>query len=133
MAIWLFKTEPGTYSFDNLVADRKTWWTGVANAQARIHLRTVASGDRVWFYHTGSEKAIVGEARVTGGPMPEGDDPKSVMVEIEPVRKVPVPVTLSQIKADPAFAGWDLVRLPRLSVLPVPAGLSRRIEKLAGF
>lgn len=120
---WLFKEEPEHYSFADLERDRETLWDGVGNNLALKHLRNVASGDRVLFYHTGKEKAIVGEMRVTAGPMPDPaeNDPKLVVVKVEPVRRWPRSVTLAEIKDDPQLADWELVRISRLSIMPVSA------------
>jgi predicted RNA-binding protein with PUA-like domain len=133
VARWLFKEEPDHYNYDQLESDRSTLWDGVTNALARQNLRGVKVGDRVLYYHTGKERAIVGEARIVAGPMPDPatDDPKSVVVKVQAVRRWPRPVTLAQIKADPLLAGWDLIRLPRLSVLPVSEEQWRRVEELA--
>jgi len=133
MAYWLFKEEPDHYSFTDLERDRTTLWDGVSNNLALKHLRQVSPGDRVLFYHTGSEKAVVGEMRAVGGPRPDpaGDDPRAVVVEVEAVRRLHQAVPLARIKADPALAGWDLVRLPRLSVVPVTADQWRRVHELA--
>jgi len=134
MALWLFKTEPDCYNFADLVRDRRTVWDGVSNALARKNLRAVRPGDRVLFYHTGKEKAVVGEMKVVGGPRPDpaSDDPNSVVVEVEAVRPLPRPVPLSEIKGDPLLGAWELVRLPRLSVLPLNEAQWRRVEELAG-
>jgi predicted RNA-binding protein with PUA-like domain len=115
------------------VKDRTTWWTGVVNALARQHLRNVKKGDTVWLYHTGKEKAIVGSMRVTQGPCPEegSEDPKSVMVQLAPGEKLPKPVTLQAMKADAIFADWALIRIGRLSVMPVPLYVDARIVELA--
>jgi predicted RNA-binding protein with PUA-like domain len=131
--MWLFKEEPDHYSFADLQRDGSTLWDGVTNNLARLYLWKVRPGDRVWFYHTGKEKQIVGEMRVTGepGPDPSADDPKSVAVEVRPVRALARPVTLAQIKDDPRLKDWDLVRLPRLSVVPVTAEQWRRVEELS--
>ncbi len=133
MALWLFKEEPDHYSFADLQREGRTLWDGVANNLARQHLRQVKQGDRVLFYHTGKEKAVVGLMRVVGDPQanPAGDDPKDVVVEVEAVRPLPRPVPLTRIKADPLLAAWDLVRLPRLSVLPVTQAQWKRIEELS--
>lgn len=133
MALWLFKEEPDHYSFDDLRREGTTLWDGVTNALARQNLRKVRPGDRVWFYHTGKEKAIVGEMKVVSEPRPdpEDQDPKSVIVEVEAVRRLPHAVPLKTIKQDKGLADWELVRLPRLSVLPVTAGQWRRVEELA--
>jgi predicted RNA-binding protein with PUA-like domain len=131
VALWLFKEEPEHYSFDDLVRDGRAVWDGVTNNLARQHLREVREGDRVLYYHTGKQKAIVGEMRVVAGPRtPESDDPKAVVVEVEPVRALARPVTLAEIKDDAELAQWDLVRLPRLSVLPVTRAQWRRVEEL---
>ena len=133
VALWLFKEEPANYSYADLERDGSAVWGGVTNALARQNLRKVAVGDRVFFYSTGKEKAVVGEMRVAIGPKadPSSDDPKGVAVEVEPVRALPRPVPLSAIKADDDLAGWDLVRLPRLSVVPVTPEQWRRVEELS--
>jgi predicted RNA-binding protein with PUA-like domain len=131
VARWLFKEEPDHYNYQDLVRDGRTVWDGVTNNLARQHLRRVRVGDRVLYYHTGKEKAIVGEMRVVAGPRPESeDDPKSVVVEVAPLRAFKSPVSLETVKADPALAAWELVRLPRLSVLPVTDEQWRRVEQL---
>jgi predicted RNA-binding protein with PUA-like domain len=133
MARWLLKTEPSTYSFDQLVKDKTTTWDGVANATALQHLRAMKKGDTVLIYHTGSEKAAVGVAEVASNPYPDPkeNDGKLVVVDLKPKRKLANPVTLPQIKADPAFKGWDLLRIGRLSVVPVPDTMWARIEALS--
>ncbi|HEV3384249.1 MAG TPA: EVE domain-containing protein [Gemmata sp.] len=134
MAHWLFKEEPGTYSFTNLERDGSTTWSGVTNALAQKHLRTIKKGDTVFFYHTGDEKAVVGVMEVTADPTPDRDDPagKRVVVTVKPIGKLKVPVSLATIKADKAFAEWELVRISRLSVMPVPDELWKKIEKMGG-
>jgi len=135
MACWLFKEEPGHYSFADLQREGRTLWDGVTNNLARKHLRQVRRGDRVLCYHTGKEKAVVGEMRVLSdpGPDPGTDDPRALVVEVEAVRLWPRPVPLARIKADHLLADWELVRLPRLSVLPVSAEQWRRVEELASL
>jgi predicted RNA-binding protein with PUA-like domain len=132
MPRWLFKTEPEDYSFADLQHDGRTVWNGITNAQARIHLRKVAPGDLIWCYHTGDERAIVGLMKAVAGPRPDPNehDPKSVVVDVEPVRKLARPLTLAAIKADPALAQWDLVRNSRLSVVPVSMEQWREVEQL---
>jgi len=132
MALWLFKEEPEHYSFADLERDGVTVWSGVKNPLARKHLRQVCAEDRIWYYHTGSEKAIVGEMRAQADAStdPEDSDPKSAAVRVEPVRRLQSPVPLSEIKNDPVLASWDLVRLPRLSVMPVSEEQWRRVEAL---
>jgi predicted RNA-binding protein with PUA-like domain len=133
MALWLFKEEPDHYNFEDLRRDGTTQWDGVTNSLARQHLRRVRRGDRILYYHTGKEKAVVGEAVAVNDPEPDpgSDDPKAVVVEVRAVRQLPHPVSLARIKADPALASWDLVRLPRLSVLPVTEEQWRRVEQLS--
>jgi predicted RNA-binding protein with PUA-like domain len=131
---WLFKEEPEHYNFADLERDGEAWWDGVTNNLARRNLRQVQPGDRVLYYHTGKEKAIVGEMVVVDGPKadPKSDDPKAVVVKVKAVRRWRRPVTLEQIKKDTNFAGWDLVRLPRLSVVPVSREQWRHVQELAG-
>jgi predicted RNA-binding protein with PUA-like domain len=133
MGLWLFKQEPEAYSYDMLVRDGSTLWDGVANALARQHLRSVQVGDRVLYYHTGKEKAVVGEMRITAGPFtPENSpDPKAVVVRVAPVRRLPKPVTLERIKAEPLLKDFELVRISRLSVMPVSQAVWDRIEAMA--
>jgi len=130
---WLFKEEPSHYSFDDLKRDGTTLWDGVDNNLARKHLRNVKQGDRALYYHTGNERAIVGEMTVVEGPMPDSasSDPKAVVVRVRPVKAWPRPVTLAEIKAEPLLADWDLVRNSRLSVMPVSADQWQRLEELA--
>jgi len=131
--MWLFKTEPGAYSYRDLARDRRTTWDGVKNAVARKHLRTIARGDRVLIYHTGDEKAVVGIARAISDPYPEpgSSDPKAVVVDVAAVEQLRRPVTLAEIKARPGLASFPLVRLPRLSVMPVRQAEWDAIERLA--
>lgn len=134
MASWLLKTEPDCYGWDDLVRDKSTGWDGVGNALALKHIRAMKKGDRALIYHTGDERRAVGVARVVSEPYadPKEGDEKLVVVDVEAVKKLARPVTLDEIKADPAFAGWDLLRIGRLSVVPVPEGMWERIEALAG-
>ena len=120
---WLLKTEPSTYSFDDLVRDKRTTWDGVSNPVALSHLRTMRKGDQAFVYHTGAEKAIVGLARIAGDPRPDPKlaDPRLVVVDLEPVRALRRPVSLAAVKADRRFADFALVRISRLSVMPVSA------------
>ncbi len=134
MTTWLLKTEPGTYSFADLVRDGKTRWDGVTNPVALKNLRRMAKGDAAFVYHTGSEKAVVGLATIASAPYPDPKDKggKLVVVDLAPDRALKRPVTLAAVKADPAFAEWALVRLPRLSVMEVPPALAKRLLRLAG-
>ena len=133
MAIWLFKTEPGDYSYADLESDRHTVWDGVGNNWALKNLRQVKAGDRALIYHTGKDKAVIGEAQVTSDPYPdpELDDPKMAVVDIEPLRAWANPVKLADIKADPALAEFMLVKFSRLSVMPVEAKTYKRLEKMS--
>lgn len=133
MALWLCKQEPGCYSYQDLERDGSTNWDGVANPLARKHLRMMKPGDKVLFYHTGKEKAVVGEMVVGAEPCldPVGDDKSAVAVEMKAVRELAKPVTLATIKADKLLAKWDLVRLPRLSVVPVSEAQWKRVMELA--
>ena len=131
---WLFKEEPTHYSFDELVKDKKAVWSGVKNPLAQKHLRGVAKGDRIFYYHTGDEKAVVGIATALGNAYPDPNDKsgKAAVVDVAPVRKLDRPVTLGEIKADPSFSAFPLVRISRLSVMPVTDEEWKKIEKLAG-
>jgi len=118
---WLFKTEPSVYSYQHLEKDKKTVWDGVANNLALQNLKDIKKGEQVFIYHTGDEKAAVGVARALGGayPDPEKDDPKMLVVDIEPVRALKRPVTLAEVKAHPKLKNFDLVRNSRLSIMKV--------------
>ncbi|MCU0705174.1 MAG: EVE domain-containing protein [Fimbriiglobus sp.] len=129
MALWLMKQEPDDYSFADLERDGTTTWDGVSNPLALKHLRSCAVGDLVFFYHTGKEKAVVGVMEVVGT-VPTADG-KNVTVTVQAVRRLPNPVTLATIKADAAFANWELVKQARLSVMPVTKAMWDRVEKHA--
>ena len=130
---WLFKEEPTHYGYDELVKDTKTVWSGVKNPLAQKHLRSVKKGDQIFYYHTGDEKQVVGIAKALGDAYPDPADNtgKAHVVDVGPVRKLARPVTLKEIKADKAFADFALVRISRLSVMPVSAQEWARIEKMA--
>ena len=132
-AHWLLKTEPSTYAYADLVRDRRTTWDGVKNALALKHLASVAKGDEVLVYHTGDEKAAVGVARVVRGayPDPKQKDARLVVVDLEAVKALPRPVTLAEMRANPKLAGFDLLRLPRLSVVPVSVAQWAAIVEMA--
>ena len=129
---WLFKEEPSNYSYDDLARDGNTSWTGVRNPVAQRNLRSVKKGDKIFFYHTGDEKSVVGIAKAAGDAYPDPQDGsgKAHVVDIVPVRKLKRPVTLKEIKADPFFKDFALVRISRLSVMPVTDAQWKRIEKL---
>ncbi|HET8564041.1 MAG TPA: EVE domain-containing protein [Candidatus Binatia bacterium] len=118
---WLFKTEPSAYSFQQLQNDKKTVWDGVKNNLALKNLKEIKQGDEILIYHTGEEKAAVGVAKASSGayPDPGKKDPKLLVVDIEAVKSLPRPVTLAEVKANPKLAKFELVRLPRLSVMQV--------------
>jgi predicted RNA-binding protein with PUA-like domain len=130
---WLVKEEPTHYGFDAFVKDRKAVWSGVRNALAQKHLRGIAKGDRILYYHTGDEKAVVGVAKALSGPYPDPEDKtgKYVAVDLAPVKRLPRPVTLAEIKRDVAFKDFPLVRIARLSVMPVTDAEWARIERMA--
>ena len=131
MAHWLMKSEPGAYSWDELVRDRKTEWDGVRNPTARLHLKAMTPGDEAFFYHSGDERQVVGIMRVTRAARPDPKDAAWVSVEVEAVRPVDPSVTLKAIKAEPSLAKMELVRLSRLSVSPVRDAEWARILEMA--
>jgi len=130
---WLFKEEPTHYGFDELVKDTKTMWSGVKNPLAQKHLRSVRKGDRIFYYHTGDEKAVVGICKALGDAYADPGDKsgKASVVDVAPVQKLARPVTLAEIKADASFRDFPLVRISRLSVMPVSDSEWTRIEKLS--
>lgn len=132
MAYWLFKQEPSTYSYSQLEKDGRTVWDGVANNLALKHLRSVKKGDKAIFYHTGDEKRAVGVMEIVSDAYPDPKDKSLTVVDVRPAGRLKKPVTLGQIKADPAFAQWELVRISRLSVMPVPDKLWAKIMKMSG-
>lgn len=123
MAYWLVKSEPGEYSFARLVQESVTRWEGVRNPQAQKYLRAMQVGDQVLYYHTGTERAIVGLAEVARSAYPDPDDLGFVVVDLRAVRPFSRPLSLEAIKREPLFSSWALVRQPRLSVMPVPENL----------
>ena len=132
MATWLLKTEPGTYSWDDLVRERRTTWDGIRNAAALIALRQMKRGDEAIIYHSGDERAIVGIARVVKGAYadPAQSDPKLAVVDVVPVRAIDPPVALATIKAEPALRAFPLVRISRLSTMPVTAVERKALARL---
>ena len=132
MARWLVKTEPSSYSFDDLLAEKRTDWTGVKNSQAQLQLRAMRKGDQVAVYHTGSEKAVVGTALVSVAARPDPTDRegKRVAVELAPARALAAAVTLAALRAERCFAGSPLLVQGRLSVLPLTAAQWKVIEAL---
>jgi predicted RNA-binding protein with PUA-like domain len=130
---WLLKTEPSTYSFADLQRDTRTVWDGVKNPVALKHLRAVQAGDELFIYHTGDEKAVVGIAKALGAayPDPKKHDANLIVIDLAPVRPLPRPMTLREMRSNKALHGWDLLRLPRLSVMPVSAAQWAEVERLA--
>jgi len=118
---WLFKTEPSVYAYQQLMKDKKTRWDGVANNLALKNLKDIKKGEQIFIYHTGDEKAAVGVAKALGGAYadPSKNDPKLLVVDIEPVRALPRPVTLAEVKAHAKLKNFDLVRNSRLSIMKV--------------
>ena len=133
VAYWLFKQEPSVYNYSQLEKEKTTVWDGVTNNLALKHLRSVANGDSIFFYHSGSEKSIVGIMRSISGPRRDTSakgKSSLVVVDVEPVIKLAKPVTLEEIKKHPLFASWELVRISRLSVMPVTQTMWDRILEL---
>lgn len=130
---WLVKEEPENYSFAQFAKDGRTVWSGVRNPVAQKHLRSMRPGDRVFFYHTGKEKAIIGTATVAGSPYPDPADAsgKLFVVELTPDEALRRPVTLAEIKGGGRFPDFPLVRLPRLSVMPVTEEQWTAIEAMS--
>jgi predicted RNA-binding protein with PUA-like domain len=131
---WLLKTEPTTYSFDRLVAEGQAVWDGVRNNLALKYLREMKPGDLLLIYHSGADKAVIGQAKVLRAayPDPAADDPKLVVIDLVPTGRLPKPVSLAAVKAEPSLADLPLVRMPRLSVMPVPAEAWKKILSMAG-
>jgi len=132
---WIVKTEPSTYSYDDLARQKTAVWDGVKNNLALKHLRQMKPGDQVLVYHTGDEKAVVGRAEVTSEPYPDPKqkDPKLTVVDLRAQGRLPRPVPLAEIKKERAFADLALVRIGRLSVSPVSAEQAKRLMKLGGL
>jgi predicted RNA-binding protein with PUA-like domain len=134
MAKWFVKSEPSVYSYADLERDGKTVWDGVRNNTAAIHLRTMKVGDEVFYYHSNEGLEIVAIAKVVREAFPDASDPKGryVAVELAPVRRLRKPVTLAQLKANPALANMAVLRLFRISVSPVTDEEWAEILKMAG-
>lgn len=133
MAYWLLKTEPTTYSFADLQREGATVWDGVTNPLALRYLREIRLGEELFIYHTGDEKAVVGIARCSRAAYrdPKADDDRRVVIDVAPVMALQQPVSLSRIKQEKAWQRWELVRQPRLSVMPVPEAIWRGILELS--
>jgi predicted RNA-binding protein with PUA-like domain len=119
MACWLMKSEPSSYSWQDLVRDGSTEWDGVRNNAARLHLKKMKLGDEAFFYHSMDERAVIGVMRIVREAAPDPKDSDWVSVKVEPVRALQRPVTLKDIKAEPKLAKMELIRQSRLSVAPV--------------
>ena len=133
MAYWLMKSEPGAYSWDDLVRDGETEWTGVRNNAARLHLLAMKVGDEALFYHSMTDRASVGIMRVTRTAEKDGDEGNWVAVQVKPVRPLPQPVTLATVKAEPRLKDMALIRQSRLSVGPVTDAEWAVMMELAGL
>jgi predicted RNA-binding protein with PUA-like domain len=131
MQRWLMKSEPSSYSWDDLVRDGETWWDGVRNNAARLHMRAMRPGDQALFYHSGADKAAVGVMRI-GDASPDGEDGAWVKVAVTPLHPLPRPVTLAAMKADDALKNMVLLRQSRLSISPVSADEWSRLMAMAG-
>jgi predicted RNA-binding protein with PUA-like domain len=131
---WLLKTEPSAYSFQRLQQEKRTLWDGVRNPQALKFLACIRKGDRLLVYHTGNEKAVVGIATALSAayPDPHAKDAKLLVLDISADKALPRPVPLAAIKADASCSSWELVRLPRLSVMPVSVAQWAAVQRLAG-
>jgi predicted RNA-binding protein with PUA-like domain len=135
VAYWILKTDADSYPFDQLERERRAVWDGVTNALALKHIRSMAPGDAALIYHSNVGKELVGLARIVSAPYPDPKrkDPKLVVVDIEAERPLPNRVPLAAIKADPAFADLGLVRMSRLSVIPVPAEDWKKLLQMGGL
>ena len=131
MAAWLLKTEPSTYSLDDLERQKKTRWDGVSNPAALNNIKRMQPGERCFIYHTGDEKQIVGIAKVESEPYADPKSARLTVIDLSFDKRLKKPLTLAQIKADPAFAAWLLVRQGRLSVVPTPPEIWERVIDLA--
>ena len=141
MATYLIKTEPDDYAYEDLKREKKTKWDGVTNPAAQKNMRSIKKGDEALFYHTGSDKCIVGLAKVVRGAYPDPEkpgetaagEPKFVLFDIAPKAEAKTPATLADVKADKRFAEFALVRQGRLSVMPVPADLDKLLRAMSGL
>jgi predicted RNA-binding protein with PUA-like domain len=135
VAYWILKTDADSYPFDQLERERRTVWDGVTNALALRHIRSMAPGDAALIYHSNVGKELVGLARIASAPYPDPkrQDPKLVVVDLEAERRLPKQVSLAAIKADPTFSDLGLVRMSRLSVIPVPADQWKKLLAMGGL
>jgi predicted RNA-binding protein with PUA-like domain len=135
VAYWILKTDADSYPFDQLERERRAVWDGVTNALALRHIRSMAPGDAALIYHSNVGKELVGLARIASAPYPDPkrQDPKLVVVDLEAERRLPKQVSLAAIKADPTFSDLGLVRMSRLSVIPVPADQWKKLLAMGGL
>jgi predicted RNA-binding protein with PUA-like domain len=133
MAFWLMKTEPSEFSYSDLEREKRAVWDGVTNNTALIHIRAMRKGDRALIYHSGGEKSLVGLADIVSDPYPDPKvgDAKVVVVEIAPAGRLSRPVTLGAVKKEKEFASFELIRISRLSVMPVPPALWKKLLAMA--
>lgn len=131
MNYWLLKTDPETYSFEDLLREKRTVWDGIRNPQARTYLAAMEVGDVALIYHSGSAREVVGMARVVQKAYPDPKDPRWVAIDVEAISALPASVTMSAIKATPSLQGMRLVKQSRLSVMPVTEGEFHAILRLA--
>jgi predicted RNA-binding protein with PUA-like domain len=134
VAYWMLKEEPSHYSFEDLLREKETIWDGITNALALKHLRTAKKGDLALIYHTGDVRAAVGLARLSSDPFPDpaADDPKLTVVSVRAGKRLPTPVTLEAMRKNPRLAGFDLLRISRLSFVPVSETHWNEILAMAG-
>jgi predicted RNA-binding protein with PUA-like domain len=132
MNYWLLKTEPDDYSYQDLARAGRDKWDGVRNFQARSHIKAMNPGDMTFIYHTCGKRQIVGLARVVSAPYKDPGDSRFLWIDVEAVKALPRPVSLAEIKAESRFSDWELVRLSRLSVMPVPPHIWAAILEIAG-
>ena len=132
MAYWILKTEPTTYSFERLVKEKTAVWDGVTNPVALKNIRSMQKGDELMIYHTGDEKAVVGLASVASAPYADPKAAALTVVDIEAGKALARPVTLAEIRAEPAFKDMALVRMPRLSVVPASDAQWKKLLQMAG-
>lgn len=130
-AYWLLKSEPSDYSYYDLEREGRVVWEGVKNPTALKHMRQARVGDRAFFYHTGKQRAIVGIARVETEAYPDPADERLLVFDVSPQERLPRPVALSRIKSEARFQRWELVRMPRLSVMPVPGETWKQILEMS--
>ena len=133
MAYWLCKQEPSTYNIDELEKEKKTSWDGIHNNLALKHMRQMKKGDLAFFYHTGDEKQIVGIMEITSKPYPnpKEKDPRFVAIDVKFKKRLQRPIPLDEIKNNKAFKDWELLRISRLSVMPVSSPIWHEINKIS--